>query len=93
MLRGFPFPPVWDDEVAPVTDKLLGRLHPQHSRLITARFDGVLAGRVVLNRDPYRLVGHWGTVNHLQTHPDFRGRGVGSALMCEVRKMVSRRVV
>ncbi|MFH8476643.1 GNAT family N-acetyltransferase [Streptomyces sp. NPDC018000] len=84
---GFPFPPVEDHDVAPVTDKLLSRLHPQHSRLITARFDDVLAGWVVLNRDPYRLVGHWGTVNHLQAHPEFRGRGVGSALMCELRKI------
>ncbi|MFJ7497382.1 GNAT family N-acetyltransferase [Streptomyces sp. NPDC097727] len=84
---GFPFPPVQDHDVAPVTDKLVGRLHPQHSRLITARFDGVLAGWVVLNRDPYRLVGHWGTVNHLQTRPEFRGRGVGSALMRELRKI------
>ncbi|WP_405945409.1 GNAT family N-acetyltransferase [Streptomyces sp. NBC_00932] len=60
---------------------------PQHSRLITARFDDVLAGWVVLNHDPYRLVGHWGTVNHLQAHPEFRGRGVGSALMRELRKI------
>ncbi|MBT2365879.1 GNAT family N-acetyltransferase [Streptomyces sp. ISL-10] len=84
---GFPFPPVQDDEVAPVMDKLLGRLHPQHSRLITARFDDALAGWVVLHRDPYRLVGHWGTVNHLQTHPESRGRGVGSILMQELRKI------
>ncbi|MFC9753786.1 GNAT family N-acetyltransferase [Streptomyces sp. NPDC056921] len=84
---GFPFPPVRGDEVAPVTDKLLGRLHPQHSRLITARFDDVLAGWVVLNCDPYRLIGHWGTVNHLQTHPEFRGRGVGSALMIDLRRI------
>ncbi|MFI1161728.1 GNAT family N-acetyltransferase [Streptomyces sioyaensis] len=84
---GFPFPPVQDEDVAPVTDKLLSRLHPQHSRLITARFDDVLAGWVVLNRDPYRLVGHWGTVHHLQTHPEFRSRGVGSALMRELRKI------
>ncbi|MCW2875654.1 GNAT family N-acetyltransferase [Actinacidiphila oryziradicis] len=62
-------------------DELLGRLDPQHSRLITAETDDVLAGWVVLNRDPYRLVGHWGTVNHLQTHPAFRGRGIGSALI------------
>ncbi|RPK86863.1 Acetyltransferase (GNAT) family protein [Streptomyces sp. ADI98-12] len=84
---GFPFPPVQDDDVAPVTDKLLSRLHPQHSRLITARFDDVLAGWVVLNRDPYQLVGHWGTVNHLQTYPEFRGRGVGSALMRQLQKI------
>ncbi|MFI5972785.1 GNAT family N-acetyltransferase [Streptomyces sp. NPDC051452] len=84
---GFPFPPVQDDDVAPVTDKLLGRLHPQHCRLITARFDAALAGWVVLNCDPHRLVGHWGTVNHLQTHPEFRDRGVGSALMRELRKI------
>ena len=84
---GFPFPPVRDDDVAPVTDKLLGRLHPHHSRLITARFGDGLAGWVVLNRDPYRLVEHWGTVHHLQTHPEFRGCGVGSALMNELRKI------
>ncbi|MFI2352187.1 GNAT family N-acetyltransferase [Streptomyces sp. NPDC019443] len=84
---GFPFPPVRDDEVAPVADQLVGRLHPQQSRLITARFDGVLAGWVILSRDPYRLVGHWGTVNHLQTHPAFRGRGVGSALVRDLQRI------
>ncbi|MFG2895242.1 GNAT family N-acetyltransferase [Streptomyces sp. NPDC048248] len=30
--------------------------------------------------------GHWGTVHNLQTHPRFRGRGIGSALMQELRK-------
>src|SRR5262249_38519348 len=84
---GFPFPPVQDDDVAPVTDKLLRRPHPQPSRLITARCDDVLAGWVALNRDPYQLVEHWGTVNHLQTHPEFRGRGIGSALMRQLRKI------
>ncbi|MEU9102249.1 GNAT family N-acetyltransferase [Streptomyces sp. NPDC048361] len=84
---GFPFPPVQDLDVAPIMDKLLSRLHPQHSRLITARVDDVLAGWVVLNRDPYRLVGHWGTVHHLQAHPKFRRRGIGSALMRELRKI------
>ncbi|GAB1340413.1 hypothetical protein ACE1SV_70030 [Streptomyces sp. E-15] len=84
---GFPFPPVRDDDVEPVADKLLSRLHPRHSRLVTARFDDALVGWVVLNRDPHRLVGHWGTVHHLQTHPGFRGLGVGSALMRELRKI------
>ncbi|MGW0704314.1 GNAT family N-acetyltransferase [Streptomyces sp. NPDC002867] len=84
---GFPFPPVRDDHVAPVTDRLLGRLDPQRSRLITAGFDDALAGWVVLNRDPCQLVGHWGTVHHLQGRPESRGRGVGSALMRELRKI------
>lgn len=84
---GFPFPPVQDEDVAPVMDKLLGCLHPRHSRLITASFDGVLAGWVALNRNPSPLVRHWGTVNHLQTHPEFRCRGVGSSLMRHLRKV------
>ncbi|MFF3056419.1 GNAT family N-acetyltransferase [Streptomyces sp. NPDC057909] len=84
---GFPFPPVSEDHVTPVADKLLGRLDPQQSRLLVARANGLLAGWVILNRDPYRLVGHWGTVHHLQTRPAFRGRGIGSALVRELRKI------
>ncbi|MFI9542748.1 GNAT family N-acetyltransferase [Streptomyces sp. NPDC052016] len=82
---GFPFPPVHEDDVAPVTDELLGSLAPSRSRLIIAEFGEALVGWVVLKRDPFRLVAHWGTVHHLQTHPSFRGRGVGSALMQELR--------
>ena len=41
----------------------------------------VLAGWVSLHRDPNPLVSHWGTVRHLQTHPRFRRRGIGCALM------------
>ncbi|MFF7339747.1 GNAT family N-acetyltransferase [Streptomyces sp. NPDC008163] len=82
---GFPFPPVHDDVVEPAADDLLGHLHPSRSRLLVARFGEDLAGWVVLRRDPFRLVAHWGSVHHLQTHPDFRGRGVGSALMRDLR--------
>ncbi|MEU3606434.1 GNAT family N-acetyltransferase [Streptomyces sp. NPDC035033] len=82
---GFPFPPVHDDDVVPVVDELLGRLDPASNRLVVARFGEKLAGWVVLRRDPFRLVAHWATVHHLQTHPAFRGRGVGSALMRELR--------
>ncbi|MFI8828736.1 GNAT family N-acetyltransferase [Streptomyces sp. NPDC053431] len=84
---GFPFPPVREDDVVPVADELLGSLDPSCSRLVVAEYDGALAGWVVLRRDPFRLVAHWGTVHHLQTHPSFRGRGVGSALMRELRKV------
>lgn len=83
---GFPFPPVTEDDVAPVADKLLGCLDPQRSRLLIARTGGSLAGWVVLNRDVHRLVRHWGTVHHLQTHPAFRGRGIGAALVERLRE-------
>ena len=84
---GFPFPPVGEDDVTPVADQLLNRLDPNRSRLLVARADGLLAGWVVLNRDPHRLVGHRGTVHHLQTRPAFRGRGIGSTLVHELRKI------
>ncbi len=78
---GFPFPPVDASDVAPVADALIRGLEPARSRLTIAVDDGVLAGWVHLQRDPNPLVSHWGTVRHLQTHPRFRGRGIGMALM------------
>ncbi|GAA3392906.1 GNAT family N-acetyltransferase [Streptomyces roseoviridis] len=84
---GFPFPPVGEAEVAPVLDALVDRLGPDRHRLITATAGGRLAGWVVLGRDPNPLVAHWGSVHHLQTHPDFRGRGVGTALMRELHRV------
>ncbi|APU44091.1 GNAT family N-acetyltransferase [Streptomyces sp. TN58] len=84
---GFPFPPVGRGQVAPVADEVLRRLHPRRSRLVTAGFHGELAGWVLLRRDPDRLVGHWGSVHHLQTRPGFRRRGVASALMRELPRI------
>ena len=82
---GFPFPPVSADDVAPAVDALAARLDPGRTRILLARADGALAGWVVLSRDPSPLVAHWGTVNHLQTQPALRGRGIGSALMHRLR--------
>ncbi|PHQ49618.1 hypothetical protein BLA24_26730 [Streptomyces cinnamoneus] len=82
---GFPFPPVGHGEVAPAVEKLAGRLDARNSRLVLARVGDALAGWVFLSRDPDRLVAHWGTLHHLQTHPDFRGRGIGSALVRRAR--------
>lgn len=84
---GFPFPPVESRHVAPVADRLIAGLDPRCSRLVLATVGGVLAGWLNLRRDPDPLVAHWGTVNHVQSHPDFRGRGIGALLMNHVRRV------
>ncbi|MEU9427415.1 GNAT family N-acetyltransferase [Streptomyces sp. NPDC048342] len=45
---------------------------------------GVLAGRLLLRRDPHPLVAHCGVANHVQTHTRFRRHGIGAALMRRV---------
>jgi GNAT superfamily N-acetyltransferase len=84
---GFPFPPVNASHVAPAVDTLADGLEWQRSRILLARSDGTLAGWVVLSRDPSPLITHWGTVNHLQTQPEHRDQGIGSALMRRLRQV------
>ncbi|MFD4988642.1 GNAT family N-acetyltransferase [Streptomyces sp. NPDC058374] len=85
---GFPFPPVDARDVAPAVDALASALAPDTSRLLTASLDGdgELAGWLNLRRDPGRLVAHWGTLHHVQTRPDLRGRGIGAALVRYARE-------
>jgi GNAT superfamily N-acetyltransferase len=82
---GFAFPPVGIDDVQPVADRLIAGLDPEYSQILLATCDGVLAGWLSLSRHRDRVVPHWGTVKRVQTHPDFRGRGIGTALMHRVR--------
>jgi GNAT superfamily N-acetyltransferase len=82
---GFPFPPVGVDDVQPAADQLIADLDPDYHRLLIATVDGVLAGWLSLSRPRARVVPHWGTVKRVQTHPDFRRRGIGAALMHRVR--------
>lgn len=84
---GFPFPPVDAGHVAPAVDNLTAGLHPERGRLLLARSDGALAGWVLLRRDPSPLIGHWGTVHHLQSQPARRGEGIGTALMEHLRRV------
>ncbi|MEU9851998.1 GNAT family N-acetyltransferase [Streptomyces sp. NPDC047974] len=84
---GFPFPPVGDGEVGPVADAIVAGLSSERCRLVVARGGGELVGWVLLRRDPDRLVGHWGSIHHLQTRPDRRGRGAGAALVGEARRI------
>lgn len=84
---GFPFPPVSLREVEPVADKLMASLDPQLSRLLLAMADGVLAGWLNIRRESHPVVAHWGTINSVQTHPRFRGRGIGAGLMERARRV------
>jgi GNAT superfamily N-acetyltransferase len=82
---GFAFPPVGVDDVKPVADQLIADLDPEYNQILLAKFDGVLVGWLSLSRYRDRVVRHWGMVKRVQTHPDFRGRGIGAALMHRVR--------
>ncbi|GAA3961816.1 hypothetical protein GCM10023085_50340 [Actinomadura viridis] len=82
---GFPFPPVAENDLAPVLDALIARLRPDRERLLVALHGTVPVGWAHLSRDPNPLIPHWGAVNHLQTLPTHRKRGVGTALMNHAR--------
>ena len=84
---GFPFLPVSSDQVAPAVDDLAASLDPWQSRILLARVNGALAGWVALSRASSPLIGHWGTVHHLQTQLTHRTQGIGSALMRELRQV------
>lgn len=84
---GFPFPPVDAGQVEPAAQRLVTALDPQCSRLVLATVGGLLAGWLNLRRSPDPLIAHWGTVHHVQSHPSFRGRGIGSALMNYARQI------
>ncbi|MFI1286399.1 GNAT family N-acetyltransferase [Streptomyces sp. NPDC020858] len=82
---GFPLPPVSAHDVGPVVDELVRGLDPRRGRLLVAVIGDALAGWLIVRRDLHPLVAHCGVVNHVQTHPRFRGRGIGAALMDRVR--------
>ncbi|MFE0189614.1 GNAT family N-acetyltransferase [Streptomyces sp. NPDC059008] len=84
---GFPLPPVGVEQVAPAADRLIAGLDPRRSRLLLATVGYDLAGWLLVRRDLHPLIAHWGEVNHLQTHPRFRGQGIGTALMRRVREL------
>ncbi|MFF1604139.1 GNAT family N-acetyltransferase [Streptomyces mirabilis] len=84
---GFPFPPVDAATVAPTLVRIIDLLSPDANRLLTATLDGELAGWLCLRRDQFELIAHWGTLHHVQTRTAVRGRGIGLALMHEVRRI------
>ncbi len=54
--------------------------------LFHASEGGTIIGWVVLRRTLSPLVGHWGTVQRWQSHPAWRGHGIGRALLTELER-------
>ena len=84
---GFPFPPVRAADVAPALDAIVAELDPETSRLVMALDGDELVGWLVLRRDRFALISHWGMVHRVQSRPDRRGEGIGRALMGEARRV------
>src|SRR3712207_7316857 len=84
-------PPVTEDDVVPLLDKLLDGVHSGRDVLALLTVDGATAGfaSVVGSLSPLRL--HWGTVLRVQVHPSRQGRGLGRALMSGVHDNPRRR--
>lgn len=85
--RRIPLFPVDARAVAPAVDEITATLHPDRSRVLLALDADELTGWVHLHRDPNPLVAHWGTINHLQAHPTYQRRGIGSTLMHRLRRI------
>lgn len=79
-----PPPPVAPADVGAAVDRIADSLASDHSRLLTALLDGVLAGWLVVRREAHPLEAHCGMVNHVQTQVHLRGLGIGAALMHRV---------
>jgi GNAT superfamily N-acetyltransferase len=74
-------PPVSEDDVVPLLDKLLDGVHSGRDVLALLTVDDATAGfaSVVGSLSPLRL--HWGTVLRVQVHPSRQGQGLGRVLM------------
>lgn len=84
---GFPFPPVTTEHVSTAAEQMIAGLDPDHSRLLLAISGDQLVGWLSLSRQPGRLVRHWGVIQRVQTHPDHRDQGIGTALMNRIRQI------
>jgi GNAT superfamily N-acetyltransferase len=78
---GFPFPPVELALVSSAVETLAAEVFHGDVILFQARQNATLVGWVVLRFNQSPLTAHWATVERLQSHPDHRAAGIGSALL------------
>jgi GNAT superfamily N-acetyltransferase len=74
-------PPVTQDDVAPVLDRLIDGVRSGRDVLAVLSLDDATAGFATLVGSLSPLRRHWGTVLRVQVHPRHQGRGLGKALM------------
>ena len=84
-------PPVTEDDVAPVLDRLLEGVHSGRDVLAVLTDRGATAGFAALVGSLSPLRSHWGTVLRVQVHPSFQGRGLGAVLMRGVHEIAADR--
>ncbi len=74
-------PPVTEDDVSPVLDKLLEGVHSGHDVLALLTVDGDVAGFAAIVGSSSPLRRHWAMVLRVQVHPSRQGTGLGRVLM------------
>ncbi|CAA9280867.1 MAG: Acetyltransferase [uncultured Blastococcus sp.] len=74
-------PPVTEDDIAPVLDRLLEGVHSGRDVLCLLTVDGATAGFATLVGSSLPLRRHWATVLRVQVHPFRQGQGLGRVLM------------
>jgi len=84
-------PPVTEDDVAPVLDRLLEGVRSGRDVLALLTVDGATAGFASLVGFSSPLRRHWATVLRVQVHPAHQGRGLGTVLMHGVHDIARAR--
>jgi len=84
-------PPVTQDDVAPVLDRLLDGVRSGRDVLALLMVDGVTAGFAALVGFSSPLRRHWATVLRVQVHPSRQGQGLGAVLMRGVHDIARAR--
>jgi GNAT superfamily N-acetyltransferase len=84
-------PPVTQDDVAPVLERLLEGITSGRDVLAVLSVDGETAGFAVLVGSSSPLRRHWGTVLRVQVHPARQGSGLGRTLMTGVHEIARDR--
>lgn len=84
-------PPVTEDDVSPVLDKLLEGVRSGRDVLAVLRVDRAVAGFAAIVGSSSPLRRHWAMVLRVQVHPARQGSGLGRVLMTGVHDIARAR--